>query len=489
MPLLNDNELDRLSREAADQYDVEPSMSGWEGLEQRLDQELPQERRRRGLLFWWLLAGVLLLGGLLWGLRNWQGSGANEELTKKEIITDKDTRNNKEGNISAGTEDTKERSNRTETSISSTTISGTTEESKATGNSGSLTNLQDQQKNNSGQQPSGNAASVKPGSPSNISLNNDGQKNSSVKKSGKRSKLPPTDLVAEKPQNPNASTVNLPPTNTSNTPYRKTEQDLSEKIETVTSSNPAQSSSVPSSPDVPGKKQTPQTSITDSTNQPATATSAQTTTIRTKPLNLSSRKGSIYIAALAGLDLSNVKFSNAGKTGFNGGLQLGYYFTDRLSINTGLIYNRKNYKARGKDFTPKGPMVYYDIDKIDGWCAMFDIPLNVRYDLGIKPRSRYFISAGVSSYLMDKEDYDYYYYNNSGNYSERNWKTNENTNYFFSILNFSAGAEKQLGQHLQLQVEPYLKMPVKGIGHGEIQLNSFGINLGLKYQFGKSGKK
>ncbi len=74
MPLLNDNDLDRLSREAADQYDVEQTTSGWEALEQRLDKELPQDRRRRRLLLWWLLAGVLLLGGALWGLKPWKGT-------------------------------------------------------------------------------------------------------------------------------------------------------------------------------------------------------------------------------------------------------------------------------------------------------------------------------------------------------------------------------------------------------------------------------
>jgi hypothetical protein len=263
---------------------------------------------------------------------------------------------------------------------------------------------------------------------------------------------------------------------------------LPERNETVTSSNPVQTRSIQNTPDVPGIKPTPQASITDSNQQPATVQPTQTTTNKSKPLNLSSRKGSFYITPMAGLDFSNVKFSSTGRTGFNGGVQVGYYFTERLSVNTGLIYNKKNYKARGKDFTPKGPMVYYDIDKIEGGCAMFDIPLNIRYDLNIKAHSRYFISAGVSSYLMDKEDYDYYFYNNAGNYAERNWKTSDNSNYLFSILNFSAGMEKQLGKKTSFMAEPYLKVPVQGVGNGEIRLNSFGINLGLKYQFGKKGK-
>ncbi|WP_127130222.1 porin family protein [Pseudoflavitalea rhizosphaerae] len=430
MSLLNDNELDRLSREAADQYDVEPSTSGWEKLEQRLDAELPQRRRRRGLLLWWLLAGVLLLGGALWGIKTWNESKGKNGIVKDDgNLTEKNNRNN--------LEETNRRAKQTPPlpALSSGQLQRTAQSTPIKLSRGPGAKTQD----------------------------------------------------ALLPRNPDATQI---PTKPSSISYITSKQGLPDSIETVTSSNPVHTSSIQNAPDVPGIKPTPQTSITDSTQQqPATDQPAQTTTNKTKPLNLSSRKGSFYLTALTGLDFSNVKFSSAGRAGFNGGLLIGYYFTDRLSVNTGLIYNSKNYKARGKDFTPKGPMAYYDIDKIKGGCSMFDIPLNIRYDLGIKTRSRYFISAGISSYLMNKEDYDYYFYNNAGYYSERNWKTNENSSYLFSILNFSAGIEKQLGGRLQFQLEPYLKVPVQGVGHGEIRLNSFGINLGLKYPFGKTGKR
>ncbi len=48
--------------------------------------------------------------------------------------------------------------------------------------------------------------------------------------------------------------------------------------------------------------------------------------------------------------------------------------------------------------------------------------------------------------------------------------------------------EKQLGNKISFMAEPYLKVPMQGVGTGEIRLNSFGINLGLKYQFGKTRK-
>ncbi|QEC42668.1 porin family protein [Pseudobacter ginsenosidimutans] len=461
MSLLNDNDLDRLSREAADQYDVESSTSGWEQLEQRLDAELPQRRRRRGLLLWWLLAGVLLLGGALWGTKTWNESKEKNGIVKNEGNLTESYKRNSFGETKQSSQQSFENRNPNHTAAKNSRLAD---------------------------EPASNATVIKPSNHTQTpSLSSGQQQRAAWLKQSNVSREPGAKTHDALPGNPNATQI---PTNSSSIPYITSKQGLPDSIETVTSSNPVHTSSIQNAPDVPGIKPTPQTSITDSTQQkPASVQPIQTTTNKTKPLNLSSRKGSFYLTALAGLDFSNVKFSSAGRAGFNGGLQIGYYFTDRLSVNTGLIYNSKNYKARGKDITPKGPMVYYDIDKIEGGCSMIDIPINIRYDLGIKTRSRYFISAGVSSYLMDKEDYDYYFYNNAGYYSERNWKTNENSSYLFSILNFSAGIEKQLGSRLQFQAEPYLKVPVQGVGHGEIRLNSFGINLGLKYPFGKTGKR
>src|SRR5688572_11081322 len=82
---LNDKDLDRLSRDAAEHYDVESSTSGWERLESRLDKELPEKKKdRRRFLFWLFLVGLLTGGGLIYMLggaprdNNLQASGNNE---------------------------------------------------------------------------------------------------------------------------------------------------------------------------------------------------------------------------------------------------------------------------------------------------------------------------------------------------------------------------------------------------------------------------
>ncbi|GAC1531224.1 MAG: hypothetical protein NVS3B15_10570 [Sediminibacterium sp.] len=65
----DDNELDQLSREAADKYEA-PGHSSWDSLERELDKVLPvtEKRKKRFLFFWWLIPCLLLGGVAYWWL-------------------------------------------------------------------------------------------------------------------------------------------------------------------------------------------------------------------------------------------------------------------------------------------------------------------------------------------------------------------------------------------------------------------------------------
>jgi hypothetical protein len=89
------------------------------------------------------------------------------------------------------------------------------------------------------------------------------------------------------------------------------------------------------------------------------------------------------------------------------------------------------------------------------------------------------VSSGITSYLMMNENYTY-------NYAwappkDVNWS--DNTKYYWSVFNFSVGFEKQITKHLSLQVEPYLKTPLKSVGRGGVNLFSSGLLFSTKYEF------
>jgi hypothetical protein len=110
----------------------------------------------------------------------------------------------------------------------------------------------------------------------------------------------------------------------------------------------------------------------------------------------------------------------------------------------------------------------------------------VRYDVSFNDKRRWFVSTGLSTYLMDKENYNLSYSWNPAPYT---YNSDTNKNYLFSVLNLSAGMERNLGKHFSLQAEPYLKVPLKDLGTAKIRMDSYGILFTLKYRPGFGTKK
>src|ERR1044071_5702761 len=112
---LNDNDLDRLSREAAEHYDVESSASGWEVLENRLDRELPhkEDKDRRRFLFWLVFIAAITGGTLFWMLNNYtpskdslaQNKGQNNIVSSTTTTEDKSGSGNTAAKTNTGASD------------------------------------------------------------------------------------------------------------------------------------------------------------------------------------------------------------------------------------------------------------------------------------------------------------------------------------------------------------------------------------------------
>lgn len=161
-----------------------------------------------------------------------------------------------------------------------------------------------------------------------------------------------------------------------------------------------------------------------------------------------------------------------GKMGFNGGLLLRYHVNNRLNISVGAIYSKKVYGAMPEDYTFKYPVNYV---KIDANCDVLDVPLNVNYTFLDKPKSTWSIMAGASSYFMLKEKYDYYWANNTKRTHEY---TNDNKHYF-SVLNLGVTWERKTAGRLKWGLQPYVKVPLGGVGDGKVKLSSAGVSLNL----------
>jgi hypothetical protein len=191
----------------------------------------------------------------------------------------------------------------------------------------------------------------------------------------------------------------------------------------------------------------------------------------------------LSLKAMISPDYSSVEFSRPKHLGFNYGLLVEYNLSGRLSIATGVTRSKKIYSA--KDLEYNG----HYADAVDGDCRMWDIPINLYYHVNRAGKSwSFYAGAGLSSYLMSEENYTLYVQRPYGDYSYDRQVKNEN-NEWFSILNLSAGIQRNIGKHFAVQVEPYLKAPMAGVGEGDVSLASLGAFFNLKYNLSSNAIK
>ena len=123
-------------------------------------------------------------------------------------------------------------------------------------------------------------------------------------------------------------------------------------------------------------------------------------------------------------------------------------------------------------------------DDIDAVCQVLDIPLNIGYQLFARGKSSFTLNTGLSSYVMLSEVYDYYY--QDGGYGKpytRTWQFRNENRHLFSIYNLSGLYSHRLTAAMALGVEPFVKVPLAGVGAGRVKLASGGIAFSLSYQF------
>jgi len=178
-------------------------------------------------------------------------------------------------------------------------------------------------------------------------------------------------------------------------------------------------------------------------------------------------------------DLSTVN-SDFFKIGDNSAFLVEYRFKNRFVVQSGVIKSVKKYSATPTDY--KWPEQWgkmpNSLTDIAATCDMLDIPLNLRFDISQKPNQRLFVTAGTTNYLMLNELYEYGYYGSLGTLLS-SWEGKTGF-YAFSVLNFSAGLEKSISRKISLQVEPFIKLPVRDLGFGKVRLTTLGIFASAK---------
>jgi hypothetical protein len=229
-------------------------------------------------------------------------------------------------------------------------------------------------------------------------------------------------------------------------------------------------------PDVSGKMTKANTKIVQREN----SEDSQSALIRER--GQQKNKHGLYAGVVLGPALNEVKSQGLKKMGFDIGIIAGYQLNGKLSIETGLLFAKKYYFSDGKYFNPgktnASMPASMKVLSLEGSSAVIEVPVKLKYDVLQINKVNLFTSAGVSSYLLTKEKNKYRALLNG---TEQNITSTykKGSRYFAAAVDLSVGYERKIGKFTSIRIEPYLQIPLKGIGVGAMPVMSSGLHLGI----------
>lgn len=194
------------------------------------------------------------------------------------------------------------------------------------------------------------------------------------------------------------------------------------------------------------------------------------------------------LGVLVGPDLSTVgSFSNFYDPGYTIGFKAEYSFTPRLSITAGIQQSKVRYLAQGREYKP--PRGFWTNGIIPretvGVCMLIDIPISLKYNVLEFTGARFYATAGLTSYIMLDEDYRFNY--DSGETGlVQGWSGETGTRHWLSNAGFSIGYEWDLYPKWSIRAEPFVKIPLKEVGWGNVNLYSLGSFISINYTIRKA---
>lgn len=261
--------------------------------------------------------------------------------------------------------------------------------------------------------------------------------------------------------------------------------------ETITFNTPGTNSagSVKPMADVPGKAESINNgenhNVAGNTMQSTDSTAKQDDKRNSKPkTGKTNKEHYFYLAMLGSPDISLIHMQKTSRVGISAGIMVGYQFNKHLGVEAGAMFDKKNYYTTGEYFD-KNKIAWFSqrpdvvVHSVTGSCRMIEIPVNIRYIFTPGSKNKWYASAGVSSYLMGRESYTYDISHGSGPSYPTSVAYNNHPKNWFSIINLGAGYERSLGTKTNLRIEPYVKLPVSGVGSGNISLTSTGLYIGV----------
>lgn len=194
------------------------------------------------------------------------------------------------------------------------------------------------------------------------------------------------------------------------------------------------------------------------------------------PKYTNTKRRPIAFSIMAAPDISSTSADLSSKLSTNVGLLVTYPISNKMSISTGLIYAKKLYNSGG--ITALGYGYKNTSWELHADCRVLDIPINLKYKVFEKQKFSVTINTGLSSYLMLNERYEL----KNGTSTSPNIVQIRNRNQHpFSVANLSVGLDRKINSAMSIGLEPFIKMPLTGLGDYDARLKSTGIAVSINF--------
>ncbi|MEO5996202.1 MAG: hypothetical protein ABIN89_05720 [Chitinophagaceae bacterium] len=194
------------------------------------------------------------------------------------------------------------------------------------------------------------------------------------------------------------------------------------------------------------------------------------------------KRNGFYWGAVLGPSGNQVKNQRLKKPGYDIGLVAGYQFNKKLSIEAGLLFEKKYYFSDGKYFNMAkagaSMPVGMKILSLDGSFSVFEVPIKLRYNLAGNNTRHFYITSGISTYIITNE-YNKYTAVINGVQQNVTGDYNNMSRYAAAVVDAGFGFDNSIGRNSRVRIEPYIQVPLQGIGIGSLQVTTVGLHLGL----------
>ncbi|GGH13801.1 hypothetical protein [Mucilaginibacter phyllosphaerae] len=185
------------------------------------------------------------------------------------------------------------------------------------------------------------------------------------------------------------------------------------------------------------------------------------------------------LSLIASPDINSVQGFSQNKVGTNAGLLLTVGVSRRFTVTTGAIYADKPYMTPFANYATAYKFAT-NPQSVTASCTVLDIPLNIGYQVYSKGANKFSLGTGLSSYFMLRENYIYNY---AGGYPDgpASYNIRNRNKHLLGVLNLNATYQRAISSKFGLGVQPYFKLPLTGIGYGQVNLKSAGVAVGVSW--------